>query len=239
MGGRVIKEEPLMRRLWPVLATAVLVLASGCGGGDGRLVAIASDGRDQAELALLSGATTIVVRAADLGDELVRAWAPDGSKLAPRANVDGGVVRVSFEDRGGSGTADARVEVNRSVLWKVRLDGGAVEQTVDLGAARVSSVDFGAGSQRVDLTLPEPSGAVPVRVTGGASTFAVHLPTGAEARVRFGGGAGQAVIDGATTSGIAGGTVLGTGGVDSAGDHYAVDAIAGVGLLTVDRGARG
>ncbi|PRY42227.1 hypothetical protein [Umezawaea tangerina] len=225
-----------MGKRWLVLA-AVVVAVSGCSSSPDRATAVPGDavtadraGRTRADLTLLTGATAIVVRSTDLHGDLFRAWSPDGRRVVPRATVDGDVLALSFDN-----ADEARVELASDVTWSVHLDGGAKVQTVDLRTAKLESVDFGAGSDRIDLTLPTPTGTVPVRMTGGASAFDLHLPAGAQAQVRFSGGAGHAVIDGTSTSGLAGGTVLSTTDLDTAADHYAVDAVAGVAELTVDR----
>jgi hypothetical protein len=231
-----------MVRRWFILAVTVAA-ASGCtssphapvaGWPNDHSLTADRDNRTQAELAVLSGTTAITVRSTDLGDKLFRAWTPDGSRLVPHTHVDNDQVRLSFTDGDGQGPAEATVELASDVAWSVRLDGGSVEQNLDLRTTRVKAVDFAAGAQRIDLTLPAPTGIVPVRMTGGASVFDLHLTTGAQAQVRFNGGAGEAVIDGTPTSGLAGGTVLGTSNLDTTADHYAVDAVAGVATLTID-----
>jgi hypothetical protein len=232
-----------MGKRWLVLAVIALA-ASGCSSSSDQPVAgvlsehvVTADraNRSQAEVAVLTGATAVVMRSADLDGHLFRAWTPDGSRLVPHAQVDGDVVRLSFTDVNGNGPAEAHIELASDVTWSVRLDGGATEQTVDLRAGKVKAVNFGAGAERVTLTLPAATGTVPVRMTGGASVFDLHLPVGTEAQVRFSGGAGQAVIDGKPTTGVAGGTVLTTANLDTATDHYLVDAVAGVASLTIDR----
>lgn len=84
------------------------------------------------------------------------------------------------------------------------------------------------------MVLPKPAGTVAVRMTGGASTFDVHLPTGVPARVLLTGGAGQATLDGDVHSGVAGGTTFATRGWDAATDRYTVDNVAGVSAFTLD-----
>jgi hypothetical protein len=54
-------------------------------------------------------------------------------------------------------------------------------------------------------------------------------------RVRVGGGAGSATVDGARHNGLSAGTVLTSDGWDAASDRYDVDATAGVSALIVDR----
>ncbi|MFL6142312.1 MAG: hypothetical protein ACJ72N_10670 [Labedaea sp.] len=219
------------------------LLLAGCDGGGGtvaqplggRVVTHAVGDADQARLEVVSGATVVRVRAADLGGQLFRAWTPDGSRVLPSATVDGGVVRLSLHDGAGPGDAELQVELNSKVAWEVRLDGGASEESLDLSTGHLSALEFGAGSARIDAILPRPSGTVPVRMTGGASTLDVHLPDGVPARVLLAGGAGQARIDGATHNGIAGGTTLSTADWDGTADRYDLNLVAGVSAVSVDR----
>lgn len=232
------------RKAWFGVSVVVgaLVLA-GCDGGDGvvaqplggRVVTHAVGDVNSARLEVVSGATAVQVRAADLGGELFRAWTPDGSRVLPSATVDGGVVRVALRDGAGPGDAELHVDLNAKVAWEVRLDGGASEESVDLSTGHLSALEFGAGSARIDAILPHPNGTVPVRMTGGASTLDVHLPDGVPARVLLAGGAGQATIDGATHNGIAGGTTLSTVNWDGTADRYDLNLVAGVSAVSVDR----
>jgi hypothetical protein len=212
---------------------------SGCSDGlrvssplNSRTVSAPEAGRRDAQLNIVSGATAITIRSAELGGQLFRAWTPDGSGTFPAAAVDGDVVRVSLH---GNGQADLHIDLDASVTWRLQLDGGANEQTVDLRTGRVSSLDFGAGSARIDAALPSPHGTVPVRMTGGASTFAVHLPASIPAQVLIAGGAAQATIDGTTRTGIAGGTTLATPDWPNSTDRYDLNLVAGVSAISIDR----
>jgi hypothetical protein len=192
---------------------------------------------DEARLDVVSGATSIEVRAADLDDQLFRAWTPNGSRVLPDTTVnDDNAVRVSLRDSGGGhGDAELHIELNADVQWRIRLDGGATQQSIELGAGRLSALEFGAGSARIDATLPLPRGTVPIRMTGGASVFDVHLPAGTPAQVLLAGGAGQAIIDGTTRNGLPGSTTLTTGDWTGATDRYDLNLVAGVSALTLDR----
>lgn len=191
--------------------------------------------RHQAELDLVSGATAVVVEAADLNGALYQASTPDTANEAPAVTVDGDRVQVGMASTGQSGPATVRIVLSSRVRWKVQLDGGATEETVDLPNAVLTELDFGAGSSRIDATLPHPVGTVPVRMTGGASSFALHLPAGVPAQVKFAGGAGSATIDGADHSGLAGGTVVSAPDWAGATNRYDIDNTAGVSSMTLDR----
>jgi hypothetical protein len=227
-------------RRWVFAAVAVVGLA-GCTGDVhdalGARVAIGKlADRREARLDVVSGATAIVVRAAVLNDRLFQAWTPDASRVAPVATIDGDTVRMSLRDTGDAGPAELHVELNADVTWRIRLDGGTTEQSVDLGAGRLSSLDFGAGSSRIDAVLPPPRGTVPVRMTGGASIFDLRLPAGIPARVQLAAGAGQASIDGTVHNGVAGGTVLSTPDWEASADRYDLNLVAGVSALNLLRG---
>lgn len=195
-------------------------------------VAVARDGLESAELDVVSGATAVTVRVADLAPELVRASTPEGSRVAPAVSRDGTRVRVALASTGLAGPADVTVVLDRQVRWRVRLSGGATTEVVDLRGGRVDGVEFAAGVNRIELSLPAPRGVVPVRMSGGASDFTVLLPAGVDAGVRVGGGAGSVQVDGVRRTGLSGGTTVRS---STAADRYDIDATAGVSTLTVGR----
>jgi hypothetical protein len=213
---------------WAV--AAVLLAATACTSSDAgtptpllKPIPTTTAGRDHAELDVVSGATTVTIRAVDLAGALYRAD-------DVRTEVDGDVVRVQ-----NNGSQSIHVDVATGVAWTIRLDGGATDEIVEFAEGKLAALEFGAGATRIEATLPTPNGAVPVRMTGGASTFALHLPAGVPATVRFAGGAGQASIDGVTHTGIAGGTQLSTSDWTDGADGYDVDATAGVSELRLER----
>jgi hypothetical protein len=226
---------------WVIAAMGLVLALAGCSDGDdpvprqglrGSLVTSDVADRQEAWLNVVNGATAIVVRAVDLDAELFRGWTPDGSGVTPHATVDRDVVRLSLR---GNGNAELHVELNAEVLWHLQLDGGASVQTLELKEGRLGSLDFGAGSSRIEAVLPRPNGLARVRMTGGASTFDVHLPAGVPARVLLAGGAGQASIDGAVHNGIAGGTELSTQDWTGDADGYDLNLVAGVSAFSLDR----
>jgi hypothetical protein len=242
-------------RKWWWGVVAVGFLATGCDHGDGRAVGGAANPlmpgspagtaasavrhqvgtglrADAATVDLVSGATTVAVRTGDLGADRVRAVTPDGASVAPALTVDGDTVAVHLVRTGEPGPAAVTVLLDRRVRWQVRMSGGAVSQQLDLRGARLSGVDLAAGATRIDLRLPPPDRAVGIRMAGGATEFAVHVPAGVATGVRVGGGAASTEVDGVRRTGLAGGTVVSTA---TGPDRYDVDATAGVSTLTVDR----
>ena len=87
----------------------------------------------------------------------------------------------------------------------------------------------------MDATLSRPAGTAPVRIGGGATQVALHLPDGVPARVRIGGGASQVRLDAQEHGGVPAGSVFANDGWDLAPDRYDVDAATGVATLVIDR----
>jgi len=234
-------------RWWVVLA--VLVTVTACGSGEpvaapanplapGRPIqqraheATAALDTGAATVDVVSGATTVAVRSADLGPDRIRVVTPDDAAVAPVLDATGDTVTVALRGTGQPGPASVTVLLDRRVRWQVRLSGGATDELLDLRDARLTGVDLAAGATRIELRLPAPDRAVPIRMTGGASELAVHVPAGVATGVRVGGGAGSTEVDGIRRTGLAGGTVLSTA---TDRDRYDVDAVAGVSTLVLDR----
>ncbi|HKE63406.1 MAG TPA: hypothetical protein VKB59_02015 [Micromonosporaceae bacterium] len=203
---------------------------------DGAHIAYADRGDlSAADFELASGVTTLVVRSGDLGRSLYAVATPGGAGVLPAAVIRDGHVVTQLVSSGISGPSVVDVTLNDAVAWTIHLDGGATEATVDMRAGGLVALDFGAGVSRIDVTVPAAAGTLPVRMSGGASEFAIHAPAGEPARVALTGGAGSATIDGDVHTGIAGGTIFTPTGWDDAVRRIDVDNTAGVASFVLDR----
>jgi hypothetical protein len=191
--------------------------------------------RGSASFELVNGADVVRVRAADLGGDLFRISTPDGADVVPAVDVDGSAVVAGLRGTGQGGLAAVTVLLSDDFVWNVRLAGGAADEGVDLTGGRGGNVDFAAGTSRAEVALPAAGGTQRVTLSGGAGQFVVRLGGDAPVRVAAGGGAGAVTIDGATHSGVAGGSVWTPDGWGSASSRYDVDAASGVSALTVER----
>jgi hypothetical protein len=195
-------------------------------------VTAARDGRERAELDVVSGAATVTISSARLGGELMRASTPANSGVAPDL-VAGTTTQLFLDGTGRPGPAALRILLNSQVTWRLVFTGGASQMSVDLGAGRFGGADFAAGSALITMRLPEPEGTVTVVLAGGASQVSIGIPTGVAARLRLDGGAASATIGGHSYTGVAGGTMLTMPGWASAPRRYDIDAPAGVSAIAV------
>jgi hypothetical protein len=230
-----------MRFAW-IAAGAGLLAVAACspaaarpaadGHGRPHAVTVAREGRDRMELDVVSGATTVAISSANLGGELLRAFTPADSGVAPDLVV-GDRAQLFLDGTGRAGPAALRIVLNSRVTWRLVFTGGASLTSVDLGSGRFGGADFAAGSALITMRLPKPDGTVTVVLAGGASQVSLSIPAGVAARLRLDGGASSATIGDLTYTGVAGGTMLTMPGWASAPSRYDIDAPAGVSAISV------
>src|SRR5205823_5380924 len=114
-----------------------------------------------APLKIVSGAATVVVGTANVGDNLIRVSPPVNSGVRPIL-AGRGPVLLYLDATGQSGPAAVHILLNPHVIWRLTFAGGTSLTTVNLGQGRVRSVDFAAGSSVIQMTLPRPAGTASV-----------------------------------------------------------------------------
>jgi hypothetical protein len=233
--GAAVLVGALIVALFVVIAVSAVDRDGSGRRDDDRVVTGPRESREEATVELLSGVTSVTVRAADLGGALYRVETPADGRHRPQVTHRDGLVQVQLGDSGRSGPSTVDIQLSAATRWRVRLVGGATQQTVDLSAGRVAEVALVGGATSVDLTLPRPDGTVPVRMTSGVATWATHLPAGVPVRVLVGSGAGSVTIDGTARTGVSAGTTVTGDGWDTATDRYDVTASGGMSTFTLDR----
>jgi hypothetical protein len=193
------------------------------------------DGRDEAELTVVSGAAVMTVRTEAMGDTLYRVSTPPDGDAVPRLVDRGDRIEVHLAQTGETGPSSVEILLSTEVRWTaLRFSGGADDQVVDLTGGTVDELDFSAGASRIQLTLPVPEGTVPIRMGAGAGELTLALPPQVPIQVMLTNGAGLVVIDGERHAGVAPGTVFTPEDWAGTADRYDLDA-AGLGELTVTR----
>lgn len=188
---------------------------------------------ESGRLVFANGASRLTLRAGPGMDDLYRAHF-EGTP--PKVEVEDGT--VTFRRSRRFQLFDLRrhseeVTLNAAVPWEVEVRGGAAQTNADLSGLDLTSFVLKGGISDLTLTLPEPSGVVPIRLSGGASKVGVRRPAGVEAQVSMKGGASKLTFDEQTFDALGGKVRLQSPGYDGASDRYEIELSGGVSELTV------
>jgi DNA-binding MarR family transcriptional regulator len=152
----------------------------------------------------------------------------------PQVRARDGVVTVHYR-RGlfdwRSRRADVRL--NRTIPWRVDLQGGVHSLTADFRGVTLRGLDVLGGAGRSEIRLDRPSGLVPVRIIGGASDVAVRRPRGVPVTVRVAGGLSRLDLDGSRHGPMGGSVRLASPNADAAADRFAIEIVGGASRVSV------
>jgi hypothetical protein len=208
------------------------VLRSGAGSSQGRTATAPLDGRTEASFELVTGTTKVILRSEDLGADLYRITSAEDSGTVPRPVVDENRVQLHLAPDGDGATGNVEIVLAARVTWSLRFTGGADEQRIDLSGGKVSAIDVIGGVREVELSLPTPSGTVPVRVTGAVDEFVVRAPANSPVRVRLNSGAKTVAAGDKTQRDVPPGSTF-TPRNWQVDNRYDVDAASAVTLFSV------
>jgi hypothetical protein len=240
------RRVPLATAIAGTVGLASFLIPSWAGAALHRTAGVRSTGlhvlvggtshRSAATVDVVSGTTSVVVTAGAPSGRLYRVHTPVGSGVRPLATLDGGTLRVAQTvDGTHHGVPTIDIQLARGVRWRINLDGGATTETVNMQKGALSSLSFGAGVAMASVRLPAPVGTLTLRLAGGASQLLVVAPPGAPAQVDAVGGASQVRLDGASHTGVAGGSVFSEPAWATAHDRYRFDLTAGVSDFELSR----
>ncbi len=126
------------------------------------------------------------------------------------------------------------VRLNTTIPWQVEIRAGASHVGVDLSAVKIESLTVKGGASQVMVTLPHPSGTVPVRVGAGASQVTVHRPAGVAARIHIHNGASQVRLDSQQFGALGGEMRWEEPEYERSTDRYDIEISGGASQLTID-----
>lgn len=189
------------------------------------------DGLTSGQLTISSGSARLTLRAGASPSTLYQARF-DGQQ--PEVKASGGTVTIRYPRQlwGGSGRA-AEVNLNATIPWLITIQSKAAEIIAELTALQLAGLDIKGGYSSIHADLPAPSGEVPVRISGGASSLTIRRPVGVAARVYLKGWVSQLTFDEQTIAN-AGETVrLQTPGYSAAADRYDIELSGAASVITV------
>lgn len=223
-----------MRRANDATEEEVARVRSGSRGDEGGEFATPLGPVEGGRLVLASGAYRLTLRAVSGTGDLYRARF-EGTP--PKVEAQGGTVTFRYPRRfqlfGGWRERPEEVALNPTIPWKLEVRGGAARTRADLSGLELSSFFLKGGATDFDLTLPEPSGVVPIRLSGGASKVSIRRPAGTEARLSLKGGAATLTFDGQSFDALGGTVRLQSPGYEGARDRYEIEVSGGAIELTV------
>src|SRR5216683_1559896 len=152
------------------------------------------------------------------------------------------IVRVREVPEGEGGLFSAPLEdlesgrLSVAISWRIVIQGGASEVTAELGGLDLAGLEVKGGLRMTRLELPEPSGVVPIRISGGASVVTVRRPAGVAARVHLKGWASEFVFDDQTFSGVGNDVRLQSPGFDPTAPCYDIEVSSSASMVTITSG---
>ena len=206
--------------------------------GSGARLAAPLDLSRSGCLRFTDGAHRIIIQADSRLRGLYRARFGD---RMPKVEARRGIVTIQYPRfSGGDWLNDrserpAEVELNAGIPWDVEVRGGASRLTGDLSGLRLGSLSVDGGASRLEVVLPDPSGAVTVDILGGASNVAIRRPEGVSARLRVEGGVTNLAFDDRRIGATGGELDLRSRGYEDAVDRYDIAVTGGANNMSIER----
>jgi DNA-binding MarR family transcriptional regulator len=187
-------------------------------------------------LVVSSGISRLILRADDGMAELYQARF-EGP--VPDVAAKDGVVTIRYPRRllvlgGGKGAAEVALSV--AIPWWIVIRGGASEITAKLGGLNLAGLEITGGLSMTHLELPDPSGVVPIRISGGASEILVRRPAGVAARAHLKGWVSTFVFDDQTFSDMGNNVLLQSSGFDPTASYYDIEVASSASMVTITSG---
>ncbi|HEX9070077.1 MAG TPA: MarR family transcriptional regulator [Ktedonobacterales bacterium] len=188
---------------------------------------------ESGRLVVASMFSRVTLRASEAMAELYQARF-EGT--TPDVKAKDGVVTVRYPRRllimGGSQGA-AEVALSKAIPWQIVVQGGAMEVIAELGGLDLAGLEVKGGVSTIRLDLPAPSGEVPIRISGGASSITVRRPRGVAARVHLKGWASHFVFDEQTFGDLGSDVRLQSHGFDASAPYYDIEVKSSASSVTI------
>jgi DNA-binding MarR family transcriptional regulator len=188
-------------------------------------------GLSRARLLYRSGAHELLLRGSpDIG-ELYQA---KFEGPVPQVRLRDGVVTIQHKGGWKWDWKERRADlsINSTIPWDVEIIGGTGKLQGKLGGLDLRSFELTGGVDQLRLTLGSPSGHIPIRLTGGASSIRIERPAGVPVRMKLQGGAGGIEFDEKKLGGT-GGITLESSDASMASDRYELEFTGGAQKIAV------
>jgi class 3 adenylate cyclase len=126
------------------------------------------------------------------------------------------------------------VTLGTATPWRIECHGALTELTADLTAITLVALDVHQGVSGMRVTLPRPSGKIPIQISGGAEDARFHRPAGVPVKVHVAGGVSRLALDEQSFTAVGGGFEWQTPEWQRATGGYEISILRGVRGLVVD-----
>jgi DNA-binding MarR family transcriptional regulator len=206
--------------------------------GEGKVYSAPPGDLERARLVVSSGVSMLTLRADTGMSDLYRARF-EGPR--PDVRAKDGVVSIRYPRRlaswvPGGPKRIAKVTLTTAIPWWIAIQGGASEITAELGSLNLAGLEVKGGLSMINLNLPSPSTAVPIRVSGGASQILVRRPAGVAARVHLKGWASEFTFDDEIFSNLGNDVRMQSPGFEASAPHYDIEILSSASQVTVTSG---
>jgi hypothetical protein len=149
----------------------------------------------------------------------------------PDVRVDGGTVTVKY--RPSLHVTRGEITLSGRVPWAIKASMGMSGVVADLQDLELTGLEVSGGASRLEVRLPHPKAAVPVRIGAGASNLELIRPAGVPVRVRIRGGASKLAIDDVRVGAAGGKTDWRSPDYDLVQGRYDIEIGAGASKVTI------
>lgn len=189
---------------------------------------------ESARLVINAEGVQLRLRTGDLAGALYRARF-EGP--VPDIKIKEGVVTIRYPRLGwlpGKKKRAAEITLSTAIPWAVVIRGGGSEVTAELGELDLREMEVDGAGSLFRVELPQPSGAVPIRLGGSGSDFTVRRPSGVPARVQSKGWGSNVTFDDQTFGGITTEGRLQSSNYEGADQHYDIETSGSGSMFTVN-----
>jgi DNA-binding MarR family transcriptional regulator len=187
-------------------------------------------------LVVFSGVSRLIVRTSEVRNMLYQARF-EGS--VPDVKMKDEVVTIRYPQRlwlPGKEQRTADLALNATIPWHIVIQGGASEVVAELGKLHLAELKVKGGLSTIRLELPEPSGTVPIRISGGASEIIVRRPAGIATRAYLKGWASEFVFDDQHFSDVGNNVRLQSPDYETAANRYDIEVASSASMVTITAG---
>jgi len=182
-----------------------------------------------ASIAVDSGSRGVILRAGPPDVQALIRVPPGQSGAAPTV-VRGEQVVV----RRLRGVGRGVIELNPRRSWKFKVQGPTWNTVLDVGGLDVREIHVDSGAANLECFLPEPRGAIPIRISSGVVNVSLHRPRGTALVAHVHTGALKLKLDGVATRVAVFDVHWQSEGALEAKDRFDLDVSSGVVDLKLD-----